>query len=66
MLNLDAMRENRREKAERRQFKTYLTDDAIARLQSAADYTGAHLYEIVEALALTELPEVAAPIEGSA
>lgn len=64
MLDIERMRKEKRDKAERRQFKTYLKQEAIERLQAVADYTGVFLYEIVEELILTELPEVDAPLEG--
>ena len=57
MLDLKAMRDERRTPQERRAVKTFLTDTAIKRLQFAADYTGAHLYEIIEKLILEQLPE---------
>jgi hypothetical protein len=59
MLDLEAMRARSRQNVERKPFKTNLTPDAMARLQAASEYTGLYIYEIVEELVSTGLPESA-------
>lgn len=58
MLDLEAMRARSRHQQARKPFKTNLTPEAMARLQAASDYTGLFIYEIVEELVLTGLPDV--------
>lgn len=58
MLDLEAMRARSRHHQDRKPFKTNLTPEALARLQAASDYTGMFIYEIVEELVLTGLPDV--------
>lgn len=58
MLDLEAMRRSSRGQKNRKQFKTYLTHEALERLQEASDFTGLFIYEIVEELVKEGLPEV--------
>lgn len=62
MLDLNAMRAEHNGGFERRkQVKTFLTDEAHARINAAADYVGCPAYMIVEKLVLEHLPEPNTP-----
>ncbi len=57
MIDLDAMR-LRDAQVPREQVKTFLTQEARARVKAAAAYTGRPEYTIIEAAILAAVPEV--------
>lgn len=57
MLDLEAIRAEKRPDRERKAVKTFLRTDLHLRVKRAAAYAGCHDYEIVEALIETHLPE---------
>lgn len=66
MINIEAMRERGRAKVERKAIKTFLTDEAQERLRAVSEYTGAHIYQLIEELILTQLPVPPETLEGEA
>jgi len=59
VIDIKAMRDEGRAKVERKPVKTFLTDEAVERVRKVAEFTGLHMYEVIERLILTELPELA-------
>lgn len=58
MMDLKAMKtEHNGRFTDRKQVKTFLTEEAHARINAAADYVGCPAYMIVERLVLEHLPE---------